>query len=441
MTTRVAAVDLGATSVRVCTCDVERSPLDYDVVHRVAHEPQRSADGVLRWEWDRILAAVTDGLGKAAEHGPLASIGVDTWAVDYGLLDASEELVGNPACYRDNRTCDYRSVVDRAGAERLYALNGLPCVPFNTIFQVDAEDPDLLARARHLLTLPELVVHHLTGEITSETTSAGSTGLAEQATRNWSPELCDLVDLDPRLLPEIRASGAPVGRWKGVPVHLVAGHDTASAVIGTALTGPDAGFVSSGTWILAGRELSEPVLTDDARQAGFANEYGPESTTRFLKNVAGFWILEECRRSWGDLSLAELYSGVSLDSTADLTFDATHERFLAPDDMLREVLEATGLTADTERQRIVAVILDSLARTTADVLATSSALSGCTLGAVHLVGGGVRAPGFLERLQRYVEGSVTAGAAESAALGNAIVQGIALGRWTDVAAARKDLLP
>lgn len=439
--TWVAAVDLGASSVRVCVCNLDGERLSYDVVHRVAHEPVARRDGVLRWDWQLIRGAVIDGLELARDMHPLASIGIDTWAVDYGLIDADGMLLADPACYRDQRTANYQTLVDRIGAKRLFEINGLQTLPINTIFQLHAEDTDLLSRARHILTLPELLVHDLTGTVTAETTSAGSTGLVDQQTRNWSPELLDSLPIDLSQLPAIAEPGTPVGAWNGIPVHLVAGHDTASAVVGIHATEPNPFFVSSGTWILAGQELDRPVLTAAARRALFTNEYGPERTTRFLKNIAGFWIVEECRRRWGTATTAELLTGAQGVEIPDVLFDATDPRFLAPANMEAEVLDAVGVDCTTSRSATVGIIVNSLASTTAYVISEASALTGTSVSRVHIIGGGNRSVQFVERLRKAVGTEIVVGAEESAALGNAIVQGLSLGRWADLTSARSALAP
>jgi rhamnulokinase len=438
----VAAVDLGASTVRVCVCDLAAEPLDYQVVHRVAHEPRRDGAGRLRWDWPRIRAAVDDGLRRAAAGRALASIGVDTWAVDYGLVGADGGLLADPACYRDERTAGYRQLVDRIGEQRLFDINGLQCLPINTIFQLWAEERHLLEGAARILTLPELLVCDLTGgAMVAERTSAGSTGLVSQATRTWSGELLDAVGVDGAQLPPIEEPGTAVGTWEGVPVHLVAGHDTASAVVGIAATERAPCFVSSGTWLLAGQERPGPVLSADALSAQFTNEYGPEGTTRFLRNIAGFWIVEECRRAWGSPSSDELLAAAAQAPIPDAVFDATDPRFLAPDDMEAEVLEAAGLPAGSSPAATVSLIVNSLAHTTASVVARSGELTGCQPSAVHLVGGGVRSSGFVDRLGHHLDVPLHRGAAESAALGNAMIQGIALGHWSSVAEARSALLP
>ena len=243
------------------------------------------------------------GLEAARPRGPVASIGIDTWGVDYGLLDAAGELVEPPVSYRDVRTAGYREVVERIGERRLYEITGLQLLPFNTIFQLAAHDP---AAAR-----PGPPRRHAPGARRGPPHRRGRRRAHERRThraarprhRGLVRRVVDAVALA-ALLPEIRPPGTPVGSWRGVPVHLVGGHDTASAVLGGGRRG--AAFVSAGTWLLVGREQPAPDTSEAARLAGFTNEQGAAGGIRLLRNVAGWWLVEECRRAWGDPDLDEL---------------------------------------------------------------------------------------------------------------------------------------
>ena len=242
----VIAIDFGASSIRVCRIDLEARPVALRVVHRYPHGPIRSSDGSLRWDWARLVAEMHRGLELALQEGPVASIGVDTWGVDYALLDERGELVAPPFCYRDERTRDWPEVVARIGARRLYELAGLQLMPLNTIFQLAAHDTSEKVRARSLLMLPELIVYELCGVALAEATSAGTTGLVEIHTGHWSEELLDAVEADPTWFQQIRPAGTLAGSWRGIPVHLVGGHDTASAVVAMAAhPSPDTAFVSA----------------------------------------------------------------------------------------------------------------------------------------------------------------------------------------------------
>lgn len=425
----VLAVDWGATSIRVCRVDLDAErPPEIDVAHRYAHEPVRHGDGSLRWDFDRLMDETRAGLRAGLARGPVASIGVDTWGVDYGLLDDRGELVAPPFAYRDTRTDGYAAVLGRIGAAELYGRCGLQVLPFTTVFQLAAHRRDELDRAARIALLPDLVVDRLCGtDPVAELTMAGTTGLLDLATRTWSPELIDAIDVDPALFPPLAPPGTAVGSYEGVPVHLVGGHDTASAVAGGAAAG--AAYVSAGTWLLVGDERDDPDLSEGARARNMTNELGVDGRIRFLRNVAGWWLVEECRRRWG----ADL--GALLDAAAghpgDVpTFDATDDRFLAPDDMPAEIVAAAGLAPDADRATIVRCAIESMAETTADLVAWLGSP------AIRVFGGGAQSPLFLDALRRRSGLPVSVGPVEATALGSALVQGLALGVFPDLATAR-----
>lgn len=437
---RVLAVDLGASSARVAAVDLDAPLLRPQVVHRYQHAPVRHDDGSLRWDWQRLVDEVIRGLETGLTEGPVASIGVDTWGVDYGLIGADGHLLSPPYSYRDERTAGWTDVVARIGAERLYRVTGIQLMQLNTIFQLAAHDRAELSRAKHLLMLPELVLHALTGANTGERTSAGTSALVDVKTGDWSRDLLDAIGVDPAIMPAIAAAGTRVGAWRGVPVHLVGGHDTASAVV--ALPGrplPGRAFVSSGTWMLVGAERPEPDVSEAARLANFSNEPAALGGVRLLKNVTGLWMLEECRAQWGDPPLEDLLSAASAVSAGGPTVDAMDARFLAPEDMETEVRAAANLPASARRDAVVRCILDSLAAAAARVVDELSVFVGQSISRVHILGGGSR-NWLLNRLIREELGvPVTAGPAEATALGNALVQGIALRRFDSLEEAREAL--
>jgi rhamnulokinase len=436
----VVAVDFGASSIRVCRVELGDGSPRLSLVHRHPHAPADDGSGVLRWDWARLVAETEKGLAAALEAGPVASIGVDTWGVDYGLLDARGELVAPPVSYRDGRTDGYRAALERlGGAAALYAITGVQIQPINTVFQVAAHDRAELARARHLLMLPELVVHHLTGEIAGEPTSAGTTGLVDITTGQWSDAVARGVELDPRVLPEMLPATTRVGAWQGVPVHLVGGHDTASAVAAVgASAGARPAFVSTGTWLLVGREQPEPDLSPAAREANFTNEIGALGGIRFLKNLAGGWLIEQCRPAWGDPAIADLVNdaaAVAVWGPSLSVLDPGDPRFLHPDDMLGEVTAAMGLPRDAPPAVVTRGVVESLTAGTAAVLAE---LPGDPPSDVHVFGG-AQSDLYRRLLAERMGVPVHAGPAEATALGNAVVQGIALGRYRDLAEARHHL--
>jgi rhamnulokinase len=472
----VAAVDFGASSIRVCRVELGGDAPVLEVVHRYSHAAVADPAGHLRWDWARLVGEMERGLEAAAARGSLASIGVDTWGVDYGLLDGRGELVAPPFSYRDSRTDGYARVVEAVGADALFATTGLQTQPFNTLFQVAAHDRDELRQARHLLTLPELLVHHLTGAITAEPSSAGTTGLVDITTGEWSAALADVVGLDARLLPPITPAGTRVGGWRGVPVHLVGGHDTASAVVAMGdRPGSGSAFVSAGTWLLVGRELASPQLSPAARAANFTNEIGALGGVRLLKNLAGAWLVEQCRTAWGDPPLVDLMdaaealgagdddvhrapaaaaavTGPDTDATdeTDATgtdvvipglLDVADSRFLHPDDMLAEVTGALGLTRDATPPAVVRAIVGSQAVGTARVVDQLAAITGSPVTDIAVFGGGGRSRLYRDQLVARTGLPVRQGPVEATALGNALVQGVALGLYADLADARSHLAP
>lgn len=438
--TVVAAIDCGATSVRVCRVDLDAPTLVPEVVHRVAHAPVADAAGHLRWDWRLIVDAVIGGLERCLELGPLASIGVDTWAVDYGLLDEGGRLLSPPYSYRDHRTDNYRSLVKAFGAEAMYRINGLQLQPFNTIFQLARHDADELDRADRLLWLPELLVHALTGVTVTERTSAASSGLVDVATGTWSPELLRVAGVDASLLGDIATAGQVVGEWRGVPVSLVGGHDTASAVAGMGMrSGGGSAFVSSGTWMLAGIERSAADTSDLARKRNFTNEAGALEGFRFLRNVTGFWLVEQCRPHWDDAGVEELVVAAETVTEADLPpiVDVDHDTLRSPTDMLTAYTELAGLDRGAEPGLVTRSIIESVASKTAEALAQLAAI--VEFDDIVLFGGAARIDLLVRRLRQRTGRDVRVGPTEAAALGNAVVQGVAINVFASVADASQKL--
>ncbi len=433
----VIAIDFGASSIRVCRIDLEARPVALRVVHRYPHGPIRHSDGSLRWDWATLLAEMHRGLENALQEGPVASIGVDTWGVDYGLLDESGELVAPPFCYRDERTRDWLDVIARIGARRLYEIAGVQLMPLNTIFQLAALQAEEKSRARTLLMLPELIVYELCGVALAEVTSAGTTGLVDIQAGRWSEELLDAVGADPAWFHEIQTAGSVAGSWRGIPVHLVGGHDTASAVVAMAAhPSPDTAFVSAGTWFLVGRELAAPDTSEKAQAANFANERGTFGSIRFLKNLIGMWLLEECRRGWGDPPVEELLDAAAAVREPVPLIDVNQPELLAPDDMAATLCGMAGLPDDVERGVIVKLILDSIADGVARIVDDLDPVDDITI-----FGGASRSALLLEALANRSGRPVRTGPAEATALGNALTQGVALGAFANQEEARASLAP
>jgi rhamnulokinase len=427
----VAAVDLGASSGRVMAGGVSDAGVTLHEVHRFGNEPV-SAGGTLYWDILRLLASVRHGLERAARQFPLASAGIDSWGVDYGLLGETGALLGNPVHYRDARTDGIRVPVP---AGDLYAVTGIQHLPFNTIYQLAATP--LLRHARTMLLIPDLLAYWLTGEAGAEITNASTTSLFDVRAQAWATGLIQRAGLPPRIFPPLRRPGEVIGQITGpngagteLPLIAVGSHDTASAVAGVPAGGPDFAYISSGTWSLAGVELDAPVLTGASRAANFTNETGLDGTIRFLRNVTGLWLLQESMRGWPDVSLGSLLGEAARLPSLRFVVDPDDPVFLPPGDMPGRIaawLAARGEAAPDGPAGTVRCILDSLALAYRRAITQAQVLSGRHADVVHIVGGGSR-NALLCQLTADATGlPVVAGPAEATCFGNVLVQARALG--------------
>jgi rhamnulokinase len=428
-----AAVDLGASSGRVMLGRVGPEHLALTEVHRFRNGGVRLPDG-LYWDVLGLYTDVLTGLRAAAREEHLAGLAVDSWAVDYGLLDAHGTLQGNPRHYRDPRT---DAVIDDVHAKldpaRLYGVTGLQFLPFNTLYQLAAE-PAL--DGRRALLVPDLLGYWLTGRQVAEETNASTTGLLDARTGGWSPPLLEALGLPHGLLPDVIAAGevlapltAEVGAEIGVdyalPVTTVGSHDTASAVVGVPAETDRFGYISCGTWGLVGVELDAPVLTEDSRKANFTNERGVDGTIRYLRNVMGLWLLSESMRTWDlrgrALELGDLLLAAAALPAGGPRIDPDDPVFLPPGDMPERIIRAAGLR-DPEPAAVVRCILDSLAVAFAAAMADAERLSGRPVEVVHLVGGGSQNALLCQLTADAMGRPVVAGPVEATALGNVLVQ-------------------
>ncbi len=437
---RVAAVDLGASSGRVMAFDIEPGQVAFTEAHRFPNGPVRLGD-TLHWDVLALYRGVLDGLRAAGPR--LDAVGIDSWAVDYGLLDATGALLGNPVHYRDRRTDGVPEAVHaRVPAAELYRVTGLQVLPFNTVYQLAAaRGTPQLGAAERLLLIPDLLTNWLTGANVSEVTNASTTGLLDARTRTWSAELPARLDLPGRLLAPLVEPGTEVGLLHDhvlaetglagpVPVVAVGSHDTASAVVGVPAATRNFAYVATGTWSLVGVELDAPVLTEAGRAANFSNELGVDGTVRYLRNVMGLWLLQECLREWGDPDLEGLLDAAAAEPGPAAVVDAGDPAFIPPGNMPDRIAEAcarTGQTPPPTPAATVRCVLDSLALAHRRAVRQAADLSGRQVDVVHVVGGGARNR-LLCRLTADACGlPVVAGPVEAAAYGNALVQARALG--------------
>ncbi|CAN5330007.1 rhamnulokinase family protein [soil metagenome] len=439
----VAAVDLGATSGRVMIGYISHNELSLRPVARFPNGPVEK-DGHLHWDIGRLYGAVLEGLAAALrEERDIRSIGVDAWAVDYALLKDGERL-GEVFHYRDPRNAPAAAAVhERVTHAELYAANGLQFLPFNTLYQLSAEQD--LSAADAMLLVPDLFDYLLTGREVAERTNASTTGLLDVTTGQWNDALIARLGLPRSLFPELVDAGSVVGLLQPgvaheigaagpISVTAVGSHDTASAVVAVPATGDDFAYISCGTWGLVGVELERPVLTEASRLANFTNEGGVDGRVRYLHNVMGLWLLSECVREWerddAAIDLPTLLAAASRLDSPVAVFDADDPLFLAPGGMPQRIAtwcSDHGLPAPATPVEFVRSIVESLAVAFAGAVATASDLSGKTVSVIHIVGGGSQNELLCQLTADRSGLPVLAGPVEATAIGNVLVQARAQG--------------
>ncbi|HSE30012.1 MAG TPA: rhamnulokinase family protein [Pyrinomonadaceae bacterium] len=453
------AIDLGAGSGRVFLAGLDADTMRLEQVHRFQYPPIVS-EGHLRWEVTRIFDQIKAGLRLAGARARelrrrINSIGVDSWGVDYGLIDAQGHLVELPVCYRDERTVGVMAqVFAHVSREEIFERTGIQFMPFNTLFQLFVHARQGVHQgARTLLLIPDLINFFLTGERVTEYTNATTTQMINARSRTWDCELLTRLNLPATLLPEIVPPGTTVGSLRkdiadelginSATVVAPATHDTGSAIAGAPIVDGWA-YISSGTWSLVGVEREDVLLSQEVARDNFTNEGGAFGTIRFLKNVMGLWILESCRKEWQA-------DGAVVDYEALLNEVATIQhypalifpddpRFFNPPSMIEAIAKQLAETAQKMPDNvgvIAKVILDSLAFRYASVLQRIEVLTNQKIKGVQIIGGGSQ-NNYLNQATANATGlPVSAGPTEATVIGNVLVQSIANGRFTSLTDARQ----
>jgi rhamnulokinase len=443
--TAFLAVDLGAESGRAVLGRFDGERMTLKEVHRFSNLPVRLPDG-LHWDVLRILGELKEGLAKALREGEIEGVGVDSWGVDFGLLDRDGALVSNPYHHRDPRTEGTMEEAFGLVAQReIYGTTGIQFLPINTLYQLLAmRGSPLLEVAETLLLIPDLMNYWLTGERACEYTNATTTQLLDLETGGWSQDLCERLDLPSRVLAPIVGPATELGPLlpavaeevgAGPAVFAVASHDTASAVAAVPAQGGDFAYISSGTWSLVGVETPDPVVTREAMEANFTNEGGFGDTTRFLKNVMGLWLLQECRRTWAregrEYSYAELARLAEAAPAAGPLVDPDHPAFLRPGDMpsrIRRFCEETGQGPPEDPAAVARCVFESLALKYQYAIEQAAQLTGRPMAKIHVVGGGAQNWLLCQLTADAARLPVVAGPVEATAAGNVMVQAFARGR-------------
>lgn len=443
----VAAVDLGATSGRVIVFGLESGSITSDEIHRFANQPTWVNDRLI-WDFEYLFSETVIGLKKAAGKYRITSSGVDSWAVDYGVIDQAGKLLGPVYAYRDPKhESGLETFYRRMSWPEHYSIAGIQKLALNTVYQLTAEaESERIRDGYKVLLVPDLIAFKATGHVGCEVTNASHTAMLDATSHKWSQKISEAAQVPVRLMAEVTQPGTRLGAWRdreleSLPLVAVASHDTGSAFVAVPFSAAKKCLVVNlGTWALVGTELPHPILNDSAREANFTNEVGYGQTTRFLKNVTGMWLLEQVR--------AEMLTDGQVASIEDLLVEMqsapAFSAWINPDDpvfgppgdmIARIVSNATGQTPQN-RGEFVRCVLESLIARVAQRIRLLSDITDTEYEEIVAVGGGSRMAVVCQWLADATQIPVVTGPTEATALGNAIVQWLANGDLTSIAEAR-----
>lgn len=446
------AIDLGASGGRAVLGHLSHGTLCLELIAESAHSPIAES-GRLCWDWDTLRRGVRNAIQKAASSGtPIASVGIDAWGVDFGLIDYAGQLTEPPGCYRDPRgIAGLQRVQSCIGDREQYAITGTHAAPINTACQLLGAYGDRFPRATRLQFIADLLNFELTGRCVSSAPIASTSQLLDARARAWALPLVSRLGLPASLLPALLAPGAAIGpivqtsngheSLSKTQVLSTGGHDSACAVAAAAALEDGCAFLSAGTWFVQGVELDQPVLTDAAREAKLSNEAGIGGKIRLVRNLTGLWIVQECRRQWlaervpnGQEPPYELtYSGLMHAARAAgpqrARIDINDAALAQPGDMpkkIREACAAAGQPAPATDGGLIRCVYDSLAASCAAGLDDLERVSGRAIHTLCVVGGGARDVLLCQALSDASGRRVLAGPSQAAAIGNILVQALGL---------------
>ncbi|MBQ3083951.1 MAG: rhamnulokinase [Clostridia bacterium] len=452
---KILAFDFGASSGRAMAATLEGGKIKMEEIHRFSNDPVQVGD-TFYWDVFRLYHEIKQGIMKA---GKVDAIGIDTWGVDFGLLDENGMLMGNPRHYRDEANAEIGGgIFERISEQEVYGISGVPYLAFNTLNQLyvlQQKQPWLLKNAKTLLMMPDLFGYFLTGVKNADYSNASTTSMLNVETKKWDEKLLAALGIDPAILPELHYAGRVLGNITPklaeelmvdpeTKVITVGSHDTASAVLAVpAKAGEETAFISCGTWSLLGCELDAPINDEQARLARLSNEGGAYGNVRFLRNIMGLWLIQETKRYFKkqgkDYSFEDL-KNMALESTIDSIIDVDDPRLSPPGNMpgrVRTICEETGQSVPATDGDVMRVIYYSLAQKYKEAVAHLSAVTGKKFDVLRMVGGGIQDT-LLCQLSANATGlPVYAGPVEATVLGNIAAQLIALGAVKDVEEARK----
>ena len=467
------AIDIGASSGRHILGTVKDGQICLEEIYRFDNGQVRR-NGHDCWDVERLVESVKAGIDEAISKYEIESIGIDTWGVDFVLLDDKGEMCSDAVAYRDDRTknADIEIEAQILPFVDLYSRTGIQKASYNTIYQLWAlkkESPDQLEKASHFLMMPEYLNYRLTGNIVHEYTDSSTTALLDAVKKDWDFDLIEKLGLPKRIFGKLEMPGAVVGEYKGVKVVLPAMHDTASAYLAVPARDDKAVYLSSGTWSLLGVENTSPITTSESCEANFTNEGGAWGRYRYLKNIMGLWMIQSIRRELNQVEYVEgkggdakkeallkisdyepgrKYSFAELEMMArgaaqyNVTIDVNEQRFMNPESMIGEVLAAAAAEGEAPSTigELMQCVYNSLAECYAAAISTLSFITGKTYTSINIVGGGSKDK-YLNALTAEATGlEVFAGPTEGTAIGNLIVQMIAGGEFRNLEEARKAIV-
>lgn len=457
MNKRVLAFDFGASGGRAMLASYENGRITIEEIHRFSNDPVM-VNGTLYWDVLRLFHEIKQGITKAHHAGGFQSIGIDTWGVDFGLLDEHGDLLENPVHYRDRRHAGYaEKAFTKLSRERLYEITGIQFMDINTAFQLYAlktDRPYLLERAKTMLFMPDLLCYMLTGEMNAEYSIASTSQLLDARSRDWSDEVINALDIPRGLLRPIIPTGSKAGMLSdeiceelGVPkadIIAVGEHDTASAVVSVPASGEDFAYISCGTWSLFGTELKQPCINEKSARYNITNEGGYGGTIRFLKNIIGLWLIQESRRQWiregQEYSYAELERRALAEKPFSCFIDPDHPDFTPQGNLPRRVREfcrRTGQHVPETVGEVMRCIYESLALKYRYTLSQLEDTTGKKYPVIHMVGGGTKDNLLCRMTANACNVNVVAGPVEATVFGNVAMQFIAGGEIADISEARK----
>ena len=455
MSKRILAYDFGASSGRAMLATYEDGKINMREIHRFSNDPVHLR-GTMHWDVLRLWYEIKQGIFKALQEGPIDAIGIDTWGVDFALIDKNGELLQNPVHYRDHRTNGIpEQVFEKLSAHDLYMRTGTQTLHFNTLYQLyylATRRSDLLARADKMLMIPDFFAYLLTGETKVEKTNASTTNFFDPVSKAWDLDIFKTLNIPTHMLPELVCPGECYGmlspelaeefKCPSIPVIAVCTHDTASAVAAAPASG-DFIYISCGTWSLFGTELQEPCITPESEAIQYTNEGGWNGSIRFLKNIIGLWLIQESRRQWMREGQEVSYADLEREALAAEPFrcfiDCDAPEFESAGDLpgrVREFCRGTGQYVPQTRGEVMRCIYESLAMKYRSNYEKLSTMTGKAYPHIHMVGGGIKDT-LLCRLTANATGAVVlAGPAEATVLGNIAVCLISLGEIPDIHEAR-----